>query len=851
VQYSNGSWQEVKNFTPKYTFTIDGEADADASITLTLIPDLQIHFYEAASGRMILEPSLYAEAALHGQFKYHDINGDVLTDLDYWFPYINAGVALDMRLYAGLHIMDYNIASWPSDVSYTEPEKFKVFHPITKEEGKLYSLPTLEASVDMNPSDPPDSRAIQINGTSTDYITPLFGWNLNPFQAWTEPKVITNQDNLYTLTPLDETRKQHWFVPQQAGDFTVRLGGYSKLGWFVRQVADDVVLNLPDADANGVPDYWENRFALSGLSADDDNDGLNNLDEFNQGTDPTKLDSDGGGVSDGQEILDGTDPLDGSDDKVLSVVTVAGGSVTEGNSGTKNLTFTLTLDEYHDTASVDYTTQNGTASAGSDYVATSGTVSFSGGSTSETVHVSILGDTDVEPDETFSLELSNPVNVELGNTSAVGMIVDDDSSVTTVVSATGRVWMDRNLGAARIATSMTDEQAYGNLYQWGRLTDGHEKRNSPTTTTLSPTDIPGHGNFIVNNSESYDWRTSPNNNLWQGENGINNPCPSGFRLPTESELQAEVDSWTTTDAAGAFSSVLKIPAAGYRNFEDGSLVYEGTSGVYWTSTIDESQTDGHNIPSLFFNNSGYAGMSSFGHVLGGSVRCIKDVALQQGLVAHYQFEGNADDGSGNENNGSEWGNVNYVPGVVGQAVQVGDCNNPGHIQVPNSDSLKFQDVFSVAYYVRLDSEYGMDGYGTCDNNYFGRTVFAKDHDRSGYFSRVGINNEGAFTSLFINNHYSSPKVLGYAQEGGIASLHEWVHVALVINKDSIVGYINGSETNQFNDLVIDLTIGNGKDLYIGKFRDSWFPLGGSLDDFRMYNRALSASEVTELYEMGQ
>ncbi|CAK8713637.1 hypothetical protein GMJAKD_02870 [Candidatus Electrothrix aarhusensis] len=201
----------------------------------------------------------------------------------------------------------------------------------------------------------------------------------------------------------------------------------------------------------------------------------------------------------------------------------------------------------------------------------------------------------------------------------------DDETISTVTSpATGRVWMDRNLGASRVATSMTDTEAYGSLYQWGRRTDGHEKRNSPTTTTLSPTDVPGHGNFIVNNSEPYDWRTSPNNNLWQGESGINNPCPTGFRLPTESELQAEVDTWSSEDAAGAFGSVLKMPAAGYRNFDSGSLVYEATSGVYWTSTIDESQTDGHNIPSLFFNNSGYAGMSSFGHVLGGSVRCIKD-----------------------------------------------------------------------------------------------------------------------------------------------------------------------------------------------------------------------------------
>ncbi|MFZ1451482.1 MAG: hypothetical protein WAT20_02205, partial [Ferruginibacter sp.] len=46
---------------------------------------------------------------------------------------------------------------------------------------------------------------------------------------------------------------------------------------------------------------------------------------------------------------------------------------------------------------------------------------------------------------------------------------------------TGKIWMDRNLGASRVATSSTDDLAYGDLYQWGRLTDGHQNRTSGTT----------------------------------------------------------------------------------------------------------------------------------------------------------------------------------------------------------------------------------------------------------------------------------------------------------------------------------------------------------------------------------
>lgn len=58
----------------------------------------------------------------------------------------------------------------------------------------------------------------------------------------------------------------------------------------------------------------------------------------------------------------------------------------------------------------------------------------------------------------------------------------------TVTSAGGQVWMNRNLGASRVALSSTDQAAYGDLYQWGRLDDGHESRTSLADLTLSASD---------------------------------------------------------------------------------------------------------------------------------------------------------------------------------------------------------------------------------------------------------------------------------------------------------------------------------------------------------------------------
>lgn len=91
--------------------------------------------------------------------------------------------------------------------------------------------------------------------------------------------------------------------------------------------------------------------------------------------------------------------------------------------------------------------------------------------------------------------------------------------------STGEIWMDRNLGASQVATSSTDAAAYGDLYQWGRAADGHQCRTSNTTSTNATTDTPSHGDFILEGGSPQDWRVPQNDNLWQGVNGVNNPCP--------------------------------------------------------------------------------------------------------------------------------------------------------------------------------------------------------------------------------------------------------------------------------------------------------------------------------------
>jgi hypothetical protein len=154
----------------------------------------------------------------------------------------------------------------------------------------------------------------------------------------------------------------------------------------------------------------------------------------------------GGSIVDGQAV--GT--IQNDDSPSFSLTDAA---ITEGDSGTKGLTFTVVLSQsWTSTVSVDWATAPGTATPGSDYISGSGTLTFAPGLVSQPVTVTILGDTVVEPNEAFFVNLSNPIGATIQDAQGVGTILADDGNRLTI---NDRMTKEGNSGTTPVILTVT------------------------------------------------------------------------------------------------------------------------------------------------------------------------------------------------------------------------------------------------------------------------------------------------------------------------------------------------------------------------------------------------------------
>lgn len=187
--------------------------------------------------------------------------------------------------------------------------------------------------------------------------------------------------------------------------------------------------------------------------------------------------------------------------------------------------------------------------------------------------------------------------------------------VSIVISKTGRVWMDRNLGAQRPAVNSKDSKAFGDLYQWGRPKDGHQIRSSKLQQLKSKSSRPEHANFIISTSIPHHWQSNAESpRTWDMNN---NPCPSGFTIPSQAEWLAEMESWEFHHAQGALESTLKLPLAGSRGKKDGIIYDKGHMARYWALDADGVEAFALDL------DSSQAKISKHFKAGGFSIRCIR------------------------------------------------------------------------------------------------------------------------------------------------------------------------------------------------------------------------------------
>jgi uncharacterized protein (TIGR02145 family) len=189
-----------------------------------------------------------------------------------------------------------------------------------------------------------------------------------------------------------------------------------------------------------------------------------------------------------------------------------------------------------------------------------------------------------------------------------------------------RVWLDRNLGAKTLPSTYADKLGYGSLFQWGRTRAGlhHCVDWSATPTdlsTTSSTQLPpttSSSYFVITHA---DWCNAPDGTLWTvtATDNANNPCPDGYRVPTEGELTSTFASSGTTIQEMALSALHWAPA-GYRRWSDGVLVNVGTTGYYWSK--EAGVADPSQSVYGIYSNTQISGLETY-RAQGMSVRCIK------------------------------------------------------------------------------------------------------------------------------------------------------------------------------------------------------------------------------------
>ncbi|MBV9924143.1 MAG: DUF4214 domain-containing protein [Acidobacteria bacterium] len=316
------------------------------------------------------------------------------------------------------------------------------------------------------------------------------------------------------------------------------------------------------------------------------------------------LSSPGGGAALGAQT---TATLTITDNDAAPTVSINDVTVDEGNTGTTNATFNVTLSAASGkTVTVNYATADGTAAQPGDYAAASGTVTFNPGETSKPVNVAVVGDTLDEPDETFNVSLSAPSNATVSDGTGVGTIRNDDAAPT--ISVNDVTLNEGNAGTTNAAFNVTLSAASGQIVRVivatadGTATAGSDYAAvGPTTLTFDPgvtsqtVNVPVIGDALDEPDETFTLNLSSPTNATIGDGQGLGTITDDDDTPTLSINDVSVTEGNAGTTAAAFNVALSAPSARAVSVSyataDGTATagsdYIGTSG---TLTFNPGET---------------------------------------------------------------------------------------------------------------------------------------------------------------------------------------------------------------------------------------------------------------------
>ncbi|MBN1517113.1 tandem-95 repeat protein [Candidatus Sumerlaeota bacterium] len=258
-----------------------------------------------------------------------------------------------------------------------------------------------------------------------------------------------------------------------------------------------------------------------------------------------------------------------------------------------------------------------------------------------------------------------------------------------------------------------------------------------------------------------------------------------------------------------------------------SLSYSKVSGADWLSVASDGALSGTPASSDEGVNAFTVQVSDGnGGTDTATLNITVNAASTVGLVAYYEFDGDATDGEG-DNDGTEAGSPSYVTGMVGQAIDFDGSDDA--VTLPSG--VADHDDITIAAWINWD---GGSSW---------QRIFDFGNDSTEYMFLTPSSSGSTLRFAITVDSYGNEQIV----ETSAISTGEWVHVAVTLSGDTGTLYVDGEAVATNTSMTLDPTDFSPTANYIGQSQFSADPLyDGRVDEFRIYNYALAASEIATL-----